>query len=128
MTELWAARKLADSHHRGLWHYTFASDESDHRCVAYPVGYCADDCPGHSSEHAAREHYATWVCDGPILDRIDPDLDVRCVACGEWTQRRVMFERERYGAETELCDAHDARLHLGAQFFSRFLGADGRAA
>jgi len=127
MAEWWAARKLAASR-RGFWHYTVALDENDKRGLAYPVGYCADDCPGHATEHEAREHYAQWVCDGQILDRADPVVQMRCVACGEWTQRRVIFERERHGHEISLCEIHDARIHLGVQFLARFLDASEVAA
>ena len=41
-----------------VWHYTCANNDD-----VYPVGYCADNCPGHSTEDEAIDHYKQYLLD-----------------------------------------------------------------
>ena len=43
----------------GLFHYTCRNDNQ-----IWPVGPCADGCPGHATTDEAREHYRQWLIDG----------------------------------------------------------------
>lgn len=45
-----AARQKSDNR---LWHYT----RYNKRTGTYPIGPCAESCPGHHSAEEARNHY-----------------------------------------------------------------------
>lgn len=42
----------------GKWHYTCRNDDR-----IWPVGYCADGCPGHDTEAEAFAHQTEWERD-----------------------------------------------------------------
>jgi hypothetical protein len=52
MRHLHAAQKAGDK----LWHYV-----SSGRGGTYPIGYCAEGCPGHGSAEEACEHYRQYL-------------------------------------------------------------------
>ena len=41
-----------------LWHYTCMNDD-----LIWPVGACADGCPGHATADEAREHQKQFLLD-----------------------------------------------------------------
>lgn len=49
----------------GLFHYTCRND--DH---IWPVGLCANDCPGHSTREEAEEHWRSYLIQGIVFDNI----------------------------------------------------------
>ena len=65
----------------GLWHYTL---ENDGRIM--PVGYCAQDCLGHTTPEEAREHYRLYLLDNAKYDGMLQGEQRQCEICGLWTQ------------------------------------------
>jgi len=65
----------------GLWHYTAENDER-----IFPVGYCAQGCPGHATPEEAREHYRLYLLDNARYDGALTNEKRKCEMCSEWTQ------------------------------------------
>lgn len=99
---LYTAKELAkDGQPTGLWHYTTTND--DH---TRPVGYCADNCPGHPTADEARLHYRTY-----LLDTAFEETTVRwsdCKVCGAPTKRIITVGPGRMEFYP-VCDAHADR-------------------
>jgi hypothetical protein len=91
----------------GIWHYTAQNDD-----YVYPVGYCAQDCPGHATPEEAREHYRLYLLDTARYDGVSKDEQRKCEKCGEWTQGyvHIPLSMERH----VLCDNHRNRETLDA--------------
>lgn len=70
-----AARQKEDDK---LWHYT----RHNKRTGTYPIGYCADGCPGHATAEDACEHHKQYLLDGATFhdDSPDPQTLHRCEA------------------------------------------------
>ncbi|MCK9558274.1 MAG: hypothetical protein M0R50_09580 [Candidatus Cloacimonetes bacterium] len=49
----------------GLYHYTCRNDDQ-----IWPVGLCAEDCPGHATPEEAREHWREYLIQGIQFDKI----------------------------------------------------------
>lgn len=89
----------------GLWHYTVTNDDR-----TLPVGYCAQNCPGHATPDEAREHYRLYLLDHATYDGFLNDEQRRCERCGKWTQHyaSIPINMERH----ILCDEHCNRETL----------------
>lgn len=92
----------------GLYHYT----RQNRRTGTFPVGYCADNCPGHPDEAGAYEHYRQYLLDTAEFNfsRLK-DQQVRCClkGCGNWTQELAQTEDQRHFM---LCTDHQNRETL----------------
>lgn len=82
--EIYQAREKIndDGSPSGLFHYTVANGSGK---TVYPVGYCANDCPGHATAEEAEEHYRQFELDNVHFNE-NPTEQRRCQVCGEWTQ------------------------------------------
>lgn len=93
----------------GLWHYTCMNDGA-----IWPVGYCADACPGHADTAGAYAHYREYLLaertryDGALVNE-----QKKCQECGEWTQGVVEIEGV---PRFILCDAHRTPEVVGRLF------------
>lgn len=97
----------------GKWHYVSA-----HRSRgAYPIGYCADGCPGHDTEQEARDHARDYVLDRVAFtdDSSDARSQHRCEAegCDEFTSGSA---RLPWGGYYTLCAAHRNRATVEVLF------------
>lgn len=102
-------RRNAAGGHSGLWHYTNCNDD-----YVYPVGYCAQDCPGHATEGEACEHYKQYLIDE--MTRISPKT-------GVWPKHKCKVEGcENEGTHAisvggysyyEVCEEHADKGTLG---------------
>ena len=101
----------------GKWHYTASSDESTELC--YPVGACADDCPGHDTAAEAQEHYHQGICAGEIKERDSDQEQKKCVECDAWTQHRAMLWEDHFREEVAVCASHDIRAALTKDYMKR---------
>ncbi len=103
MARIFSPRELtADGKPSGLFHMTVHSDESD---WCYPVGPCADGCPGHPTAAEAYRHYLTGEAAKIRLDGFDKDEQRKCAVCGAWTQKAAVIDGEIFKM-WPLCDAH----------------------
>lgn len=50
---------IKDGKSTGLFHYTCRNGDR-----IWPVGLCASDCPGHTTEQEAREHWRLYLIQG----------------------------------------------------------------
>ena len=92
----------------GVWHYTNRNDD-----LIYPIGYCAQACPGHDSPDGAIEHQRQYevdhaVLDGPVSTSYHP-----CQVCGAPTNRMAMWGMGNM-AMGWLCDEHRTREHVAS--------------
>lgn len=97
-------RQRQDNH---LWHYTRKNDNQ-----IWPIGYCADSCPGHSTPEEARDHYRSYMFDNHLsLDHTMSNQQRHCEApdCNEWTQKFAMLGQWQMFI---LCDAHRNRATI----------------
>ncbi len=119
MTQWYAARELESGPNAGKWHYTCSNSSGS---SIYPVGACADHCPGHETPEAALRHYVEGLAAGEIREREDPDEQKKCVKCAAWTQHRAMLWGVMHPDEIAICIApdHDARAALRAAVFARY--------
>ncbi len=101
------ARELkgADGNPAGLWHFTCQNDNR-----IWPVGYCAQDCPGHPTREEAQEHYRQYLLDNARYHVRMSNQQRPCRICSVWTQELVELElgTSRY----VLCEAHQNRESL----------------
>jgi hypothetical protein len=112
MAMVYDAREiLKDGKPTGLFHFTAGSDE-ERGCV-YPVGLCAQGCPGHATKEAAYEHYTQWRVDLIKLDGRDQEHQSKCRVCAAWTDRFAYVDHRPFGEEWPLCDEH--RTHAQAE-------------
>lgn len=95
------AREKADANGKpsGTWHYTVRNDDRIH-----PVGYCAQNCPGHSTPDEAREHYRLYLVDSATYNGVLQGEQRECESCKDWTQgyASIPINMERH----ILCDKH----------------------
>lgn len=102
----------------GKWRYTCMNDGE-----IWPVGYCAQDCPGHDDKTAAYEHQTQYLLDQRLnLDLRYVDEKHQCQAtlargdrCQEWTDA---FAEINNGITFNLCDVHRTREVFAALFGS----------
>jgi hypothetical protein len=97
----------ADRKGSGIWHYTVANDDR-----VYPVGYCAEGCPGHDTPEGALAHQTEWERDHiTFRESGRPGEWHECgiEGCSELT--RTMAEWGTGGAVPHLyvCDQHANR-------------------
>lgn len=65
----------------GLYHFTVMRDGA-----VWPVGRCADGCPGHATKEEACEHYRQYIIhDMPWSVSQDPNTQHKCGICSRWT-------------------------------------------
>lgn len=93
----------------GLYHMTERSDESDR--PAWPVGYCAADCPGHAGAAEAEDHYRHWQADHARFDVDDPGVRMQCAICNEWTTLRA-YPAGSMSREVVVCRDHQRAAYL----------------
>lgn len=106
-------RELRDANGQptGLWHYTVYVDSLK---LTYPIGYCADNCPGHATPDEAREHYRQYLLDEQLTYGDQQDVQYRCSACQEWTTGYAHIpDLVRYWP---LCSAHQTREEVEKLF------------
>ena len=80
------ARQLQNGSNAGKWHYT----THNKRLGTRPIGYCAENCPGHDTAEEAREHYRQYRLDKELLfhdDHENPRTLHKCehAGCEEYT-------------------------------------------
>ena len=56
-----ARELLKDGKGTGLWHYTCMNDSA-----VWPVGNCANGCPGHATPEEACEHQRQYLMDKAV--------------------------------------------------------------
>jgi hypothetical protein len=86
-----------------LWHYTNMNDG-----FVYPVGNCANDCPGHITKDGAYEHQRQYELDHARFDAgtwSGAMYECQAEGCGAYSNR---FARVG-GRELTLCDEHRNR-------------------
>lgn len=86
----------------GLFHMTVSSDEEN---WCYPIGPCADKCPGHSTPEEARIHYQEGKLTRLKLDGFDGETQKKCIVCGAWTQTAAYVDDDLFEF-WPLCAAH----------------------
>lgn len=87
----------------GLYHYC---------CFVYPVqqivpiGYCAENCHGHRSKKAARQHYLNYLLDRFL--QFDGVLASRaaCAVCHQTTKHYAWIDFHFEWDVVPLCGAH----------------------
>lgn len=101
------ARQLQDGagNPTGLWHYTLQNDGR-----IYPIGYCRE-CPGHSTEEEAQEHYRQYMLDTSRYSLIMSGVMMPCEACGAWTSRYAEVGPD-FLERHILCEAHQTKDDL----------------
>lgn len=83
---------------RELWVFS-RSDPSN----SVPIGYCAEDCPGHPTANGAREHFKQYLLDKYAqYDRRLTEQQRPCEICGVLTDRFA----EMPSKIADLCDNH----------------------
>lgn len=101
------AREKADAkgNPSGRWHYTAQNDNR-----VFPVGYCAQGCPGHATPEEAREHYRLYLLDNAKYDGKIQGEQRKCEVCGLWVQTyaSIPLNMEMHF----LCDEHCNRETL----------------
>lgn len=107
----YAAREIQrDGKATGLWHYTVRHDEA-----IFPVGYCADGCPGHATPEEACDHQKQWDLDHARFHRgsdlPEPDALYRCKVCRAFTAGYATYGPGQMSLVT-LCDEHCNRQAL----------------
>ena len=90
----------------GKWHYT----RSNKRTGVYPIGNCAEDCPGHDTAEEACEHQKEYLLDRVQFteDSADAGTLHRCEArgCETMTSGSAAIGGSRHW---HLCAAHRNR-------------------
>src|SRR5262245_38646975 len=87
----------------GLFHYC---------CYLYPtnelipVGYCTENCKGHSSKEAAREHYRQYLIDRFLHFCGSLAASSACVVCGQSTTHYASLDFHYEWEIVPLCPAH----------------------
>jgi hypothetical protein len=86
----------------GLWHYTCKNGRR-----VWPVGHCAEGCPGHPTKEEAEEHYRQYLIEHAAFGTIR-NQQRKCQKCGAWTQGMAQLGpgRERIYI---LCEEHQTR-------------------
>lgn len=101
----YTATELAkDGKPTGLWHYTRRNDGR-----MWPVGYCAENCPGHATPDEAREHYRQYQID-TARDRKTVQWG-GCEVCDTPTKDGVCIEPDQMEFH-HLCPEHHNRATL----------------
>ena len=89
----------------GKWHYTRMNDGR-----IWPVGYCADGCPGHDTKEGAYEHQRQYDLDHARYDTEYGHWQP-CRVCGELTNKAATWGVGGL-SHAVLCDAHRTREYL----------------
>ena len=122
MVQLYKPRQIRGGDNAGKWHYTVGSDEDG---ATYPIGACADGCPGHDTAHLAVVHFAESLADGEIRERDDDFRMKKCIVCDTWTQHFAMLWEDPFAKDLPVCSTHDIRVALRAELFKRFEVTEG---
>lgn len=97
--------KGKDGKGTGKYHFTRTNDG-----ITFPVGYCADGCPGHDTPDEAADHYHQY-----LLDNARYDIGVHnyspCEICGELTNKVATLGPGHMEVHN-LCDKHRNREGL----------------
>ncbi len=117
-----ALEKLdANGNKSGKFHYCVYSDEES--WPPYPVGHCANGCPGHDTPEEARQHYQEYQFDQNMhYGAADEASKQKCCVCGDWTNGRAWKQGE-FPKEFVLCDAHNNADSLRPVFFAKAVAA-----
>ncbi len=113
--EVYGPKEIArDGKPTGLWHYCYSNSAS-----IWPIGYCAEGCPGHNSPEEAESHYHEYVLNNEVRRFTVPDTQQKCVICGDWTHHRAQIGRHHAHCFV-LCQAHNTpetirKLYLDAE-------------
>lgn len=90
----------------GLFHYTRKHDGD-----VWPVGNCANGCPGHATEEGACRHQEAYDIEHTRYDfehgdTVNSRTEYRCVfpGCDAWTKKFAQVEGGDYAYD--LCDEH----------------------
>ena len=122
MANIYTARQLLSGPNAGKWHYTCGSDE-DSRGMAYPVGGCAENCPGHDTPEAARQHYEDWIVEHCQLNQGSEADDTRhrCEhpGCEAFTHLRVDGPAGHWYYRAHLFPAHNNAESFRAAAFKK---------
>jgi hypothetical protein len=96
-----------DGEPSGLWHYTVTNDG-----YTSPVGYCAQDCPGHPTPKEASEHYRQYLLDTSTCVVTVGDYNP-CEVCGALTNKMAGV----HGIPTyRLCEEHATRDQIAERY------------
>jgi len=80
----------------GLYHYT-----AKHGKNIYPVGRCAQNCPGHQTEEEAQEHYREYLLEERYSE-VELGRHEKCLKCPVFTVMSVQIDGRIY----PLCGDH----------------------
>lgn len=104
-------RQIKAGENTGKWHYT----THNRRLGTAPIGYCANDCPGHGTAEEARDHYRQYMLDKRLRfypEPEDPIAKYRCEAvggCGNYTAAHAELGAWHHWF---LCDEHRTRAEV----------------
>ena len=99
------ARMILSGPKEGRYHYTRANCYKG----VEPVGYCADDCPGHRNKDDAEEHYRQYMLDTARVHMAR--MVHQCEICQAETNRTVVTGPQGM-MEFFLCEKHEGKEHL----------------
>ncbi|MCX6927045.1 MAG: hypothetical protein NT154_28145 [Verrucomicrobia bacterium] len=102
-----------------LWHYC-AFDPLDYEAtgqVPWPVGHCANGCPGHASPDEAREHFRKYLVDKAEFKRCTEP--VPCRVCGRPTQQWASLAGSLGSMGDVTIPAHDRVIALCQDHLNR---------
>lgn len=97
-------REIRGSDGKGTGKYHWTCQNGDR---IWPVGYCAEGCPGHHSPEDAAEHYRQWVIDQGFDVSTSDSQRHKCAECGEWTWDQLHLKGS--GNVLFLCENHRDR-------------------
>ena len=95
------ARQIASDDSTERYHFTCRNDDR-----IWPVGYCAEECPGHDTPEEAAAHYHEYLLDHRLEFEDDPSTQIRCEVCDVWTTGYARLDQMRI---INLCDEHKTR-------------------
>ncbi len=98
----YAPRQRRDT---GKWHYTLMVGGK-----ITPVGFCAEDCPGHDTPQGAADHFKEFLLEKTMRKMNVPELRM-CMVCDSPTGRRVHIGKGK-PIKLILCQEHQSRTDI----------------
>ena len=103
------------SNGHGIWLFHYC-------CYLYPaneptpVGYCAQNCKGHSSKESAREHYRQYLIDRYAQYTGKLATSSECAICGQMTTHYASLDFHYEWEIAPLCADHLDRVGFAKAF------------
>lgn len=110
MTQWFQPLEKKSGPNAGKFHMTIQTNSEASKGIAHPIGYCAEDCPGHDTPGEAIDHWYEYLADKAefrTVKREDADKLDRCDAaeCSEFTANYA-FAPGHITMSKHLCDEH----------------------